>query len=95
MKKSADSGIGLLICIIFAFIITLFLNSCVVMEDARYGDPIYQNHVIIYDVWPNNFYNYNNTTYIYSKPINYKPRNRNLKPRKPRINKPVKKGHRK
>ena len=63
-----------------------FLTSCIVLDESQYYDPIYREHVVIYDVWPQTapFYNFNNTTYIYQKPTVYGPRNNPHKPRKPR-----------
>jgi len=71
-----------LACIILAFIIAT-LTGCVVVDEAQYRDPLYREHIIIYDVWPqyNNFYN---TTYVYPKPKYKKPRHNHNKPRKHR-----------
>ena len=74
-----------LVCIILAFIIST-LTGCVVIDEAQYRDPLYREHVIIYDVWPQSNYFYN-TTYVYSRPRNKKPRhnsNHHNKPRKHR-----------
>ena len=72
-----------LICIVLAFLITT-LTGCIVIDEAQYSDPIYQEHVIIYDVWPQSNYFYN-TTYVYPKPKKKKPRhNHHNKPRKHR-----------
>ena len=73
-----------LACIILAFIITT-LTGCVVVDEAQYRDPLYREHIIIYDVWPqyNNFYN---TTYVYPKPKYKKSRYKPRKPRKPMQN---------
>jgi len=69
----------------FSLLFCLLLSSCIV-TDGVYHDPIYREHVVIYDVWPQTapFYNFNNTTYIYQKPHVYGPRNKPHKPRKPR-----------
>lgn len=69
----------------FSFLFCLIFSSCIV-TDGVYHDPIYREHVVIYDVWPQTapFYNFNNTTYIYQKPHVYGPRNKPHKPRKPR-----------
>jgi len=69
----------------FSLLFCLILSSCIV-TDGVYHDPIYREHVVIYDVWPQTapFYNFNNTTYIYQKPHVYGPRNKPHKPRKPR-----------
>lgn len=73
-----------LACIILAFIIAT-LTGCVVVDEAQYRDPLYREHIIIYDVWPqyNNFYN---TTYVYPQPKYKKPRHKPRKPRKPMQN---------
>lgn len=69
----------------FSFLFCLIFSSCMVM-DGVYHDPIYREHVVIYDVWPQTapFYNFTTPTYIYQKPIVYGPRNNPHKPRKPR-----------
>ena len=58
-----------LVCVTLALIVST-LTGCIVVSEAQYYDPLYQNPTIVYDVWPqsNYFYNYSNTTYIYPKP---------------------------
>ena len=73
----------------FSLLFCLILSSCII-TDGVYHDPIYREHVVIYDVWPTNapFYNFTTPTYIYQKPIVYGPRrtlhNNSVKIRKPR-----------
>ncbi len=58
-----------------------FLTSCVVYDETQPFRPPYQEHVVIYDVFPQTspFYNFIPSTYTY-----YGPRNYPYKPRKPR-----------
>ena len=74
-----------LVCVTLALIVST-LTGCIVVSEAQYYDPLYQNPTIVYDVWPqsNYFYNYSNTTYIYPKPKNKKPRHNHNYPNKPR-----------